>query len=63
MRKQELNISGLTEVFMALVVARFQYALPALAGQLLADDMTKLTLNLVKPRDGSLYRITYSKFS
>ena len=26
---------------MALVVARFQYALPALAGQLLADDLHK----------------------
>ena len=32
LRKQELNVSGLTHVFMALVVARFQYALPALAG-------------------------------
>ena len=33
LRKQRLNVSVLTQVLMALVVARFQYALPALAGQ------------------------------
>ena len=53
LRKQELNVSGLTQVFMALVVARFQYALPALAGQFSADDLRKLTLYLIKPGDGS----------
>ena len=42
LRKQELNVSGLTQVFMAPVVDRFQYALPALAGQLSADDLHKL---------------------
>ena len=57
LRKQELNISGLTQVFMALVVARFQYALPALAGQLSDDGLHKLTLYLIKPVDGSLHRI------
>ena len=42
LRKQGINVSGLTQVFMALVVARFQYSLPALAGQLSADDLHKV---------------------
>ena len=42
LRKQGLNVSGLTQVFMALVVARFQYVLPSLAGQLSADDLLKV---------------------
>ena len=42
LRKQGLNVSGLTQVFMALIVARFQYTLPALAGQLSADDLRKV---------------------
>ena len=42
LHKQGLNVSGLTQVFMALVVARFQYALPVLAGQLSADDLHKV---------------------
>ena len=42
LRKQGLNVSGLTQIFMARVVARFQYALPALAGQLSADDLCKV---------------------
>ena len=42
LRKQGLNISGLTQIFIALVVARFQYALPVLAGQLSADDLHKV---------------------
>ena len=42
LRKQGLHVSGLTQVFMALVVARFQYALPALAGQLSVDDLRKV---------------------
>ena len=32
LRKQGLDIRGLTQIFMGLVVARFQYALPAIAG-------------------------------
>ena len=42
LRKQGLNVSGLTQIFMALVVARFQYALPALTGQLSANDLRKV---------------------
>ena len=57
LRKQGLNVSELTQVFMALVVARFQYALPALAGPLPVDDLHKLTLYLIKFVDGSLYPI------
>ena len=53
LRKQGLNVSGLTQVFMAIVLARFQYALPALAVQLSAMICAKLTLYLIKPGDGS----------
>ena len=42
LRTQGLNVSDLTGVFMALVVARFQSALPALTGQLSADDLHKV---------------------
>ena len=42
LRKQGLSVSGLTQVFMALVVATFQYTLPALADQLSADDLHKV---------------------
>ena len=41
LRKQGFNVSGLTQVFMPLMVARFQYSLPALAGQLSSDDLHK----------------------
>ena len=57
LRKQGLNVSRLTQVFMALVVSRIQYALPVLAGQLSADDLHKLKRYLVKPVDGSLHSI------
>ena len=42
LRKQGLDVSELTQVCMALVVARSQYALPALVGQLSADDPRKV---------------------
>ena len=44
LRKQGLKVSGLIRVFMALVVARFEYvyALPVLAGQLSTDDLYKV---------------------
>ena len=61
LRKQGLNVSGLTQVFMALVVARFQYALPALAGQLSADDLRKVDAVSNKARRWQLTsRTTYS---
>ena len=50
LRRQEFNISGLTQVFMALVVARFQYVLPALAGQLSSDDLRKADAVFSKAR-------------
>ena len=34
LRKQGLDIRGLTQIFMGLVLARFHYALPAIAGQI-----------------------------
>ena len=50
LRKQRLNVSGLNQVFMALVVARFQYTLPALAGQLSADNLRKVDAVFNKAR-------------
>ena len=50
LRKQGLNVSGLTQIFMAWVVARFQYLLPALSGQLLADDLHKVDAVFSKAR-------------
>ena len=50
LRKQGLNVSGLTQVFMTLVVARFQYALPALSGQLSADYLRKVDALFNKAR-------------
>ena len=52
LRRQGLNVSGFTQVFMALVVARFQYALPALAGQLSVDDLRKVDAVFSKSRRG-----------
>ena len=54
LRKQGLNVSGLTQVFMSLVVARFQYALPALAGQLSANDLRKVHAAFKKARGWQL---------
>ena len=54
LRKQGLNVSELTQVFMALVVARFQYALPALAGQLSADDLRNVDAVVNKVRGWQL---------
>ena len=39
LHKQGRNFSRITQVIMALVVARFQYVLPVLTGQLSADDL------------------------
>ena len=58
LRKQELNVSGLTQVFMALVVARFQYALPALTGQISADDLRKVDAVFNKARRWQLTSYT-----
>ena len=50
LRKQGLIVGELTQVFMSLVVARFQYALPALAGHLSADDLRKVDAVFNKAR-------------
>ena len=42
LHKLRLNSSGLTQVFMALVVARFQCSLPVLTSLLSADDLQKV---------------------
>ena len=36
------NICGLTQIFMGLVVARFHYALPAITGQILVNDLHRI---------------------
>ena len=55
--KQGLNVSELTQVFMALVVARFRYVLPSLAGQLSVYDLHKVDAVFNKAQDGSLHPI------
>ena len=50
LRKQRLNVSGLTQVFTALVAARFQYSSPELAGQFSADDLRKVDAVFNKAR-------------
>ena len=42
LRKQGLDILGLTQIFMGLVVARFHYALPAIAGQTSMNDLHRI---------------------
>ena len=42
-RKQGLDIRGLV-IFMGLVIARLQYALPAIAGQILVDDIKRVNV-------------------
>ena len=54
LHKQGLNVSGLTQVFMALVVARLQNALPTLAGKLSADDLHKVDAVFSKARKWQL---------
>ena len=39
LRKQGLDIRGLTQIFMGQVVARLHYALPAIAGQISMNDL------------------------
>ena len=42
LRKQGFDIRGLTQIFIGLVVARFHYALPAIAGQILVNDLHRI---------------------
>ena len=42
LRQQGLNIKCPTELFVGLDIARFQYALPAFAGQLIASDINRI---------------------
>ena len=58
LRKQGLNVSGLTKVFMALVIAKFQYTLLALAGQLSADFLRKVDAVFNKARRWQLTSYT-----
>ena len=37
-----LDIRGLTQLFMGLVVACFQYALPEIAGQISVNDLNRI---------------------
>ena len=39
LHKQGLDIRGLIQILMGLVVARFQYSLPAIAGQISVNDL------------------------
>ena len=42
LRKQGLDIKCPTELFVRLIIARFQYALPAFAGQLTISDINRI---------------------
>ena len=42
LRKQGLDIRGLTQIFMGPVVARFHSALPAIAGQISVNDLNRI---------------------
>ena len=54
LRKQGLNIRGHTQIFMGLVVARFHYSLPAIADQILVNDLHRIDDVLQKHSCGSL---------
>ena len=65
LHKQRLLVSELTQVFMALDVAWFQYALPALADQLSAElilysvepiQLTSNSADLIEHCDKHLFR-------
>ena len=58
---QGLNVSGLTQVFMALVVPRFQYTLPELVGQLSTDDLRKVDAVFINARRWQL--ISHTPYS
>ena len=47
-RRHGLSITGLTMVILTLVIARFQYALPATSGFLTADDISRINAVFVK---------------
>ena len=54
LRRQGLNIAGLTTAFLTLVVARFQYALPAIGGLFTVDDIHRINAVFVKARKWGL---------
>ena len=48
LRKQGLDIRGLTQIFMYLVVAGFHYALTAIAGYILVNDLNRINAVFAK---------------
>ena len=48
LRKQGFDIRGLPQIFMGLVVARSHYALPAIAGQILVNDLNRINAVFAK---------------
>ena len=42
LRKQRLDIRGLTQIVIGLVIARFHYALPAIAGQISVNGLHRI---------------------
>ena len=53
LRKQGLDIRGLTQVLRGLVVAHFHYALSAIARQVLVNDLHKFDAVFQKHSGGS----------
>ena len=48
LRKQGFDIRGLTQLFMGLAVVLFQYALPAIAGQISVNELNRIDAVLAK---------------
>ena len=59
LRKQGLNIKFLTELFVGLVIARFQYALPVFTAQLTVSDINGIDTIFAK---GVKWRLTTKLF-
>ena len=55
LRKQELDIRDLTQIVMGLVVAGFQYALPAIDGQILVDNLNRIDAVFCKSIEVAAY--------
>ena len=60
LHKQELDIRGLTKIFMGLVVARFHYALTAIAGQISVNDLDRIDAVFAKASGWQLTSIVPS---
>ena len=52
--RQGLDMNGLANVFLSVVVARFLYALPAFSGMIIADYINRITTVFYRAKKWSL---------